>query len=134
MASLKMVRCLVRRTADAPPSLRFIPLDIFDLWEHLMTHRHGFLLLERQTSVWMDVENGPVLHRDAARLERVDQVCLHVYSEKDTMFRRICRYFQVAERDRLTRILLRHYAAHVYEDFRRPQISERAGVWVIRRA
>jgi hypothetical protein len=132
MASLKMVRCSVQPEAHGEASLRYVPLDIFDLWHHLMTHRHGFRLLSRQTSIWMDLEgvDGPI--PAAGRLERVDEVCLHVFSEKDRMFRRICRYFPVAERDRLIRILLGHYAPHVYEDMRRPQITERSGVWLAR--
>jgi hypothetical protein len=129
-----MVRCTVQRGARGEPSERFIPLDVFDLWLHLMTSRHGFRLLTRQTSIWMDLENSAELRTISGRLERVDEVCLHVFSKKDGMFRRICRYFQVAERDRLTRILLRHYGPHVYEDMRQPQITERAGVWVVRRS
>ncbi len=132
MASQKMVRCKVRRGVDATPSLRYIPLDLFELWVYLMTHRHGFALLDRQTSIWMDLEDSTGVNHRTGQLERVDEVCLHVFSEKDSMFRRICRYFPVAERDRLTRILLRHYAPHVYENMRHPQITERSGVWVVR--
>lgn len=131
MASLKMVRCTVSRGGSAA-SRRYVPLDVFDLWQHLMVRRHGFHVLERQASIWMGLEGAPDLSRSSSHLERVDEICLHVFSEKDRMFRRVCRYFQVSERDRLTRILLRHYAAHVYEDVRHPQVSERAGVWVER--
>ena len=133
VASLKMVRCTVQGRTQCSSSLRYVPLDVFDLWLHLMTERHGFRLLDRQTSIWMDLENSAGLRTVTGQLERVDEVCLHVFSEKDSMFRRICRYFPVAERDRLTRILLRHYASHVYEDMRHPQITEHAGVWVVRR-
>jgi hypothetical protein len=132
MASLKMVRCLVHRGAPSKPSLRFVPLEVFGLWTYLMRHRHGFQVIDSETSIWMDVEDGPELSVSSDHLERVDEICLHVFSEKDGMFRRICRYFQVAERDSLTRILLRHYAPHVYEDVQHPQIIERAGVWVRR--
>ncbi|MGD8396949.1 MAG: hypothetical protein PVF43_15880 [Candidatus Eiseniibacteriota bacterium] len=134
MASLKMVRCTVRRGADGVPSRRFIPLDTFDLWLYLMKHRHGFRVLERRTSIWMDLEDSIEVDQLSGQLERVDEVCLHVFSEKDSMFRRICRYFPVAERDRLTRVLLGHYRSTVYEDERHPQIQERSGVWVVRHA
>ena len=135
MASLKMVRCLVRRRgSSAPPSLRFIPLDIFGLWRFLMAERHGFDLLETRASIWIDLEDQADVSFGSGEFERVDEVCLHVYSEKDGMFQRICRYFRTEERDRLTSVLLRHYAPHVYEDARRPQLSERAGIWIVREA
>ena len=135
MASLKMVRSLVRRRgSSAPPSLRFIPLDVFGLWRFLMEARHGFELLEARASIWIDLEDQADMSVSAGQFERVDEVCLHVYSEKDGMFQRICRYFRTEERDRLTGVLLRHYAPHVYEDARRPQIGERAGIWIVREA
>jgi hypothetical protein len=135
MASLKMVRSLVRRRgSSAPPSLRFIPLDVFGLWQFLMEERHDFELLEARASIWIDLEDQTDMSFSAGQFERVDEVCLHVYSEKDGMFQRICRYFRTEERDRLTGVLLRHYAPHVYEDARRPQLSERAGLWIVREA
>ena len=133
MASFKMVRCAVRRQgAVDPPTPRYVPLDVFSLWEFLMVERHGFELSDHRTSIWIDVEDPPDMSFSAGQFERVDEVCLHVFSEKDGMFQRVCRYFRMEERDRLTGILLRHYAPHVYEDARRPQISERAGIWIVR--
>ena len=135
MASLKMVRCLVRRRgSSAPPSFRFVPLDIFGLWQYLMAERHGFDLVEARASIWIDLEDQADVSFGRGEFERVDEVCLHVYSEKDGMFQRICRYFRTEERDRLAGVLLRHYAPHVYEDARRPQLSERAGIWIVREA
>ena len=132
MASLKMVRCSVKRGDSGESSVRYVPLDVFGLWSFLMQSRHGFHLLETETSIWMDIENSAEVSVSSDHLERVDEICLHVFSEKDSMFRRICRYFPVAERDSLMRVLLRHYAPGVYEDARHPQIVERAGVWIHR--
>ncbi len=135
MASLKMVRCSVRpRGSSAPASRRYVPLDIFSLWQFLMEQRHGFEVVEADASIWIDVEDQADMSFSTGQFERVDEVCLHVYSEKDRMFRRICRYFRTEERDRLTAVLLRHYAPHVYADARRPQVSERAGIWIVREA
>jgi hypothetical protein len=135
MASFKMVRSSVRpRGSPDPPTYRYVPLEIFGLWELLMVERHGFEVLERWASVWIDVEDSQDMSFPAGEFERVDEVCLHVFSEKDGMFQRVCRYFRAEERDYLTGILLRHYAPHVYEDARRPQIAERAGIWIVRGA
>jgi len=97
-----------------------------------MVERHGFEVLDRRASVWIDVEDEQEMSFSSGQFERVDEICLHVFSEKDGMFQRVCRYFRAEERDRLTGILLRHYAPHVYEDARRPQIAERAGIWIVR--
>ncbi len=133
MASFKMVRALVRpHGSSAPPTPRYVPLEIFGLWELLMVERHRFEVLDRRASVWIDVENHFDTSFSSGQFERVDEVCLHVFSEKDGMFQRVCRYFRAEERDRLTGILVRHYAPHVYEDARRPQIAERAGIWIVR--
>jgi hypothetical protein len=133
MASLKMLRCAVRRRGSgSPPTLRYVPLEVSGLWQFLMVHRHGFEILDMHASIWVDVEAQPDISFSDQQFERVDEVCLHVYSEKAGMFRRICRYFKAEERDRLTALLLRHYAPHVYGDDRRPQVSERAGIWIVR--
>ncbi len=135
MASLKMVRCQVRRAGSpAPPSHRYVPLDVFHLWQFLMEVRHGFEVVGPNASIWIDLEDQREMSFSAGQFERVDEICLHVYSEKDGMFRKICRYFRTEERDRLTGVLLRHYAPYVYEDARRPQVSERAGIWIVREA
>ena len=43
MASQRLVRCDVRPGGPtAEPQVRFVPLEIFGLWEYLMTSRHGF--------------------------------------------------------------------------------------------
>ena len=43
MASQKLIRCEVRpQGSTSPGSPRFVPLEIFGLWEYLMTHKHDF--------------------------------------------------------------------------------------------
>jgi hypothetical protein len=44
MSSQKLVRCDVRRAGDPGDSRspRYVPLEIFGLWEHLMATRHAF--------------------------------------------------------------------------------------------
>jgi hypothetical protein len=133
MASLKMLRCAVRRRGSIdPPSWRYVPLEVAGLWQFLMAEKHGFEVLDPRASIWIDVETPPDISFSDRQFERVDEVCLHVYSEKDGMFRRICRYFKADERDRLTTLLIRHYAPYIYEDAHRPQVSERAGIWIVR--
>ncbi len=95
-----------------------------------MQDRHDFELLQTETALWVDIENQAAQPGHGRPWLRVDEVCLHVWSEKHKMFRRVCRYFEVTERDRLTTILLRHYEGLGSRAGGRPQIIERAGVWV----
>ena len=43
MASQKLVRCEIRRPDSAGgPTVRYVPLEIFGLWEFLMRTKHRF--------------------------------------------------------------------------------------------
>ena len=43
MPSQKVVRCELRRKGEQiPAGIRYVPLEIFGLWEYLMSTRHGF--------------------------------------------------------------------------------------------
>src|SRR5690349_974040 len=57
MSSQKIVRCQLRRAGSAGPGqARYVPLEIFGLWEHLMRSKHGFEVLEPRASLWLDME------------------------------------------------------------------------------
>jgi len=53
-----------------------------------------------------------------------------VYSGRDDMFTRVCRYFPSSDCEMVKRIFLSHYAGE--EGKVRPQIRERAGIWIHR--
>jgi hypothetical protein len=131
MPSQKLIRCEVRRSSGARPSIRYIPMEIYGLWEHLMVSKHGFQVDNRGASLWIDVEESPEVTYSEPSYERVTEVTLFVYSEPDGMFTRVCRYFPSEEYPALKRTFLSHYAGRDGHELG-PQLREKEGIWIKR--
>lgn len=130
MANQRVVRCRLRRTGeDGPGSARYIPHEIFGLWEYLMTSRHGFEVIEPRTSLWMDLEDSPDAPYDGNQYDRVTEVTAFVYSDRDGMFVRVCRYFPSPDCPELKPIFLKHYPDG---EQIQSKVVERSGIWVHR--
>jgi hypothetical protein len=131
MGSQKIMRCEIRPAGGAGPATeRYVPLEIFGLWEHLMTQRHGFEILNAQASLWLDMEDSPGSAYGETRFERVTEVTAFVFSERDQMFTRARRYFSSDRCEELKRIFLGHYQN---ADCRlQPHLRERPGVFLHR--
>ena len=132
MSSQKLVRCEIRRRGDAGPgSARFIPLEIFGLWEYLMSTKHDFEIVNPRASLWLDMEDSPAAAYGDNQYERVTEISAFVYSGRDDMFSRACRYFRSDACERLTEIFLSHYEQG--PDRPHPtHVRERQGIWLIR--
>jgi hypothetical protein len=132
MAKEKVVRCLVSKNGSGPPveSTRYVPLEVFDLWRHLMTTRHGFEILQEQVSLWFDIDNDPHVSYSEADYERVLRLSLWVYSERDRMFRKVVRYFPEEEYARIRPTFLSHYEEPCNHTRFAARIEECTGVWV----
>jgi hypothetical protein len=133
MSSQKLLRCHIRpRGGSGKGSERFIPLEIFGLWEFLMTQRHDFEVVSPSASLWLDMEDSPEAAYSDHQFERVTEVTAFVYSGRDDMFTRARRYFATSECDRLKSIFLAHYRD---EGARlQTQVRERPGIWLHREA
>ena len=131
MASQKLVRCHIRpRGAKGEGSARFIPLEIFGLWEYLMTHKHDFEVVSPRASLWLDMEDSPETAYSDQQYERVTEVTAFVYSNRDEMFTRACRYFRSDECEDLRPIFLSHYQGP--GEKLQTQVRERQGIWLFR--
>ena len=131
MASQKLVRCEIRPNGSGGRgSARFIPLEIFGLWEYLMTHKHAFEVLHPRASLWLDMEDSPETAYSEQQYEKVTEVTAFVYSSRDEMFTRACRYFRTEECETLKPIFLSHYQAQ--GDKLQTQVRERQGIWLFR--
>jgi hypothetical protein len=111
MASQKLVRCEVRRgESQSDPQLRYVPLEIFGLWEYLMHRRHGFEVGIPEASLWLDAEETPESAYDEREYDRVTEVSVFLYSGRNDMFTRVCRYSDRKPRSP-GEIFLAHYPA-----------------------
>lgn len=133
MPSQKLVRCEIRRRGGAEPgSPRYVPLEIYGLWEYLMSTKHDFEVVAPRASLWLDMEDSPEAAYSENHYDRVTEVTAFVYSQRDDMFTRARRYFHTDEADSLKRIFLSHYGG---EDTRiQTQVHERTGIWIVREA
>jgi hypothetical protein len=130
MSSQKLVRCELRRRGSPHTQVRFVPLEIFGLWEHLMTSKHQFEVVTPRASLWLDMEDSPDAAYGADQYERVTEVTAYVYSDRDEMFTRARRYFPAQEAAALKGIFLSHYQT---DDGRiQTQVHERQGIWIHR--
>ena len=133
MSSQKIVRCQLRRPGNGNPGqVRYVPLEIFGLWEHLMSSKHGFQVQDPRASLWLDMEDSPEAAYAENQFDRVTEVTAFVYSQRDDMFTRARRYFRSDEAEDLKRIFLSHYTG---EEARiQTQVHERTGIWIVREA
>ena len=130
MPSQKLVRCRIRRDGESGEgSARYIPLEIFGLWEFLMKQRHGFAVHEVRASLWLDMEDAPEAAYGDNQFDRVTEVTAFVYSLRDDMFTRMCRYFPSGEVMDLRPIFLSHYPGG---ERIQPQVREKTGIWIHR--
>jgi hypothetical protein len=130
MPSQKLVRCFIRQNEQSRPTARFVPLEIFGLWEFLMSRKHGFNVIQPTASLWLDMDDAPEAAYGEKEYDRVTEVTAFVYSGRDQMFTRACRYFPTEECDRLKSIFLSHYQEA--DETVRVQVRERPGIWLHR--
>ncbi len=132
MAKEKVVRCRVSKNGSGPPveSIRYIPLDVFDLWKHLMTSRHGFEILEEHVSLWFDIDGDPHVSYSDSDYEKVLRLSMWVYSDRDRMFRKVVRYFPECDYSDIRPAFLLHYEEPCNHSRFAARIEERSGVWV----
>ena len=134
MSSQKIVRCQLRRhKPQGQPQVRYVPLEIFGLWEHLMTSKHGFEVMDPRASLWLDMEDSPEAAYSENHYDRVTEVTAFVYSQRDDMFTRARRYFRSDEADSLKQIFLSHYSSGEGSRIQ-TQVHERSGIWIVREA
>ena len=118
--------------ATGTATVRFVPLEIFGLWEFLMRNKHRFEVTRSVASLWIDVEETPEAAYGENQYERVTEVQLLRYSEQDGMFSRVSRYFPTSEYPVLKELLLRHYASVSDPSAPQLQLKQREGIWIRR--
>jgi hypothetical protein len=132
MASQKLVRCELRKPGEDAGSVRYVPLEIYGLWEFLMRNKHRFEVARSVASLWIDVDENPEVAYGENQYERVTEVTLLRYSESDGMFSKVNRYFPTQECSELKNLLLRHYETVHEPGAPSLQFRERQGIWIRR--
>ena len=128
MSSQKLVRCRVAKSGDSE-SLRFVPLEILGLWEHLMGCHHGFEVRERSASVWVALEDTSAASQVRTAVERVTEISLFYYDHRHGMLNQVLRYVPTADADAVRAILMSHYTGPTDTSTPSPWLRERPGIW-----
>ncbi len=133
MPSQKLIRCEVSRpTVPNATTVRYVPMEIYGLWEYLMTAKHRFAITKPQASLWVDVEESPELAYSEEQYERVTELTLFIFSERDGMFGKVSRYFPAESYEHVKSIFLKHYTSNEAGPGLKPQMKERPGIWIKR--
>jgi hypothetical protein len=133
MASQKLVRCEIRRPdSQGDATVRYVPLEIYGLWEFLMRTKHRFEITRSVASLWIDVDETPEAAYGENQYGRGAEVGLLRYSERDGMFSSVSRYYLTVDYPALKGLLLGHYESVSDPNAPQLQIKERQGIWVRR--
>lgn len=135
MAKEKIVRCTVKRNSNGeqPASVRYIPLEVFDLWKSLMIREHSFDVEVDCASLWFDIDGDPHVNYAETNYEPVIRLALWVYSETDGMFRSIIRFFPLDSYEEIKPRFLSHYEEYLNGANFPARIEETRGVWLKRK-
>lgn len=116
MRKIEMVRCAVRSPndpghGDDAKSQRFVPSEIFRLWQYLMVNVKGFSLSDTVTGVWMDEE---MYSRERQALPNVapDHVVevSFTYVRETDVGRPVIRYFPQDHLETIMSVFLKHFS------------------------
>lgn len=95
MESIEMIKCYLKNDERDAGSVRYIPLEIFELWRVLMRKVHGFLIVDPIVASWTPQSEDPAEFLADGREPDGDIVievrCLY-YHHKN-IDRPIVRYF-----------------------------------------
>ena len=107
MASQKLVRCEIRRPEDPNgASIRYVPLEIYGLWEFLMTEKHGFEVLSARSSLWLDSEEAPEAAYDQ-QVNKIEELRAEMFERMGQMIKQTAKELAPEERRMLADLLRR---------------------------
>ncbi len=139
VASEKLVRCEVSKVqgfgGPEAPSRRYVPLDIFQLWEFLMRERHDFTITDSEISLWFERGEATRSSYSGLEVEPVTRVELFFYSPDDGMLHQKIRYFPSADGKQYGNIrdtFLSHFREGIESRGGSLNYREHPGVWINR--
>lgn len=139
MASEKLVRCEVSRVqgfgGPTAASARYVPLDVFQLWEFLMRKRHHFTVTDSEISLWFERGETTKSSYSGLDVEPVTRVELFFYSPEDGMLHQKVRYFPSTDTGTYGTIrdtFLSHYRESIEARGGSLNYREHPGVWITR--
>jgi hypothetical protein len=108
--SQKLVRCQVANRYHET-STRFIEINAFKLWEHLMATKHGLKVGEPHLCLWISADEyarGAEVFDRAGEVEAVNRIVVDLFDAEYGFSQTITRYARAVESDQVVEILRSH--------------------------
>ena len=106
----KLIRCNVT-TKNNEPSVRFIELNNFRLWEHLMISKHAASISDAMLCLWMNNEeyaDNENIYSRAGNTEPVNRIVVDIFDEEYGFSNTVTRFVRAAETETVKKILKSH--------------------------
>jgi hypothetical protein len=115
-----LVKALISRPGQSA-SVRFVPLEIFDLWKSHMCHTHDYQITAVQTSMW--VRASDELSEQFRYSGREAVVGVFLKKKVGSVAMPVERYFSQDEVDRILPKFLSHYGISTADSAAMSQVS-----------
>lgn len=82
--TVKLIRCYVKNQNDEK-SLRYIDMESYNLWQHIMISKHGFEICDKALCLWVNEAEflkKQMIYVSAGEIEEVTRVFLSIHDIK----------------------------------------------------
>lgn len=124
MESIEMIKCFLKRDVEHPGYVRYIPLEIYELWRFLMERVHGLAVTYPQISKWVPSEEG--VHDAPSGTEVVIEIKFK-YMQVPGTRKPVIRYFPEKDFDGI----YGYFKTHFPDDSKMEGISKRKGSYYV---
>lgn len=127
MESLEMIKCYLARDPQEKGTVRFVPLEIYEMWRFLMERVHHFTVQEPRVAYWVTKEYYDDLPLEEKRYhaEPVTEIRFK-YMESNDMGKPISRYFPDENFDEI----YGYFSKNFPDESRMEGIHRRAGYYM----
>jgi hypothetical protein len=106
----KLIRCSVV-TDNKKPTVRFIELNSFRLWEHLMISKHKASISDAMLCLWMNSDefaDNENIYSYADKTEPVNRIVVELFDEEYGFSNTVTRFVRAPETEVVIKILKSH--------------------------
>ena len=110
MNAIAMIKCFLTRNTEEPGSVRYVPLEIYEMWRFLMERVHRLLVVEPAASIWVPV--GPNSEASGEEHAVQNEAVVEIkfkYLLSNNVGKPVVRYFPEDDFDQLYGYLRKHF-------------------------
>lgn len=108
--SQKLIRCYVSNS-DGIPTVRFIEVEVFKLWQYMITHKHGLTISDISLCLWVnetEFKEKEELYKRSGGVEPVHRLVVSIFDNRNGFFHVTSRYVLDQDVNKVRGILLSH--------------------------